>query len=50
MGTQQLRSQGPVYVHAHCTERVTESEGREGANGVMAGSNTGTGSRAGMGL
>ena len=32
-GTRQLRSQGPVSVHAHRTEGVTESEGREGANG-----------------
>ena len=33
-GTRQLRSQGPVSVHAHCTEGVTRYEGREGANGV----------------
>ena len=32
-GTQHLRSQGPVSVHARCTEAVTKSEGREGANG-----------------
>ena len=32
--TRQLRSQGPVSVHAHRTEGVTGSEGREGANGV----------------
>ena len=38
-GTLQPRSKGPVSVHAHCTERVTGSEGREGANviGVEAG-------------
>ena len=36
-GTQHFRSQGPVSVHAHCTEEVTESEGREGANGVGVG-------------
>ena len=29
----QLRSQGPVFVHAHRTEGVTESEVREGASG-----------------
>ena len=33
-GTQQLRSQGPVSVHAHRAEGVTGSERREGANGV----------------
>ena len=33
--TQQLRSQGPVPVQAHRTDGVTESEGREGANGVV---------------
>ena len=33
-GTRQLRSQGPVSVHAHCTEEITESEGQEGASGV----------------
>ena len=32
-GPRQLRSQGPVSVHAHCTEGVTGSEAREGANG-----------------
>ena len=35
--TRQLRSQGPVSVQAHRTERVTGSEGREGANGVGGG-------------
>ena len=28
-GTRQLRSQGPVSVHAYCTEGVTRFEGRE---------------------
>ena len=32
-GTRQLRSQGPVSVHAHRTEGVTGSVGREGVNG-----------------
>ena len=36
-GTRQVRSQGPVSVHAHRTERVNGSEGREGANGVGGG-------------
>ena len=31
--TRQLRSQGPMSVHAHCTEGLIGSEGREGANG-----------------
>ena len=35
--TRQLRSQGPVSVHAHPTEGVTGSEGREGANAVGGG-------------
>ena len=35
--TRQLRSQGPVSVHAHHTEGVTESEGREGTNGIGGG-------------
>ena len=33
----QLHSQSPVSVHAHRTERVTGSEGQEGANGVGGG-------------
>ena len=33
-GTRQLRSQGLGPVHAHLTEGVTRSEGREGTNGV----------------
>ena len=32
--TRQLRSQSPVSMHAHRTKGVTESEGREEANGV----------------
>ena len=35
--TRQLRSQGPMSVHAHRTEGVTGSEEREGANGVGGG-------------
>ena len=35
--TRQPRSQGPVSVHAHCTEGLTVSEGREGASGVGGG-------------
>ena len=42
-GTRQLRSQGPVSVHAYCTKGVTGSEGREGANGVGGGIGTGAG-------
>ena len=34
VGTRQLRSRCLVPVHAHRTERVTVSEGREGLNGV----------------
>ena len=39
--TRQLRSQDLVSVHAHLTEGVTGSEGREGANGVGVGVGTG---------
>ena len=42
-GTRQLRLQGPVSVHAHCSERVTGSEGREGANGGVNGDSYGDG-------
>ena len=42
-GTRQLRSQGPVPVHAHRTEGVTGFEGREGANGVEGGVGVGGG-------
>ena len=31
-GTRQLRSQGPVSIHAHCTEGIIRFEGREGAS------------------
>ena len=48
-GTRQLRSQGPVSVHAHRTEGVTESEGREGANGVGGGNGDVNGDRDGGG-
>ena len=41
--TRQLRSQSPVSVHAHRTEGVTESEGREKANGVGGGVGVGGG-------
>ena len=47
--TQQLRSQGPVSVHAHRTDGVTESEGREGANGVGGGTGVGGGNEDGDG-
>ena len=47
--TRQLRSQGPVSVHAHHTEGVTEPKGREGANGVRGGIGVGTGSGVGTG-
>ena len=36
-GTLQLRSQGPMFVHAHPTEGVTGFEEREEANGVGGG-------------
>ena len=36
-GIRQLRSPGPVSVHAHRTEGVTGSKGREGANWVGGG-------------
>ena len=39
--------QGPVLVHAHCTEGVTMFEGRERANGN--GNGDGAGGRAGTG-
>ena len=42
-GTRKLRLQGPVSVHAYCTERVTGSEGREGANRVGGGNGHGHG-------
>ena len=49
----QLCSQSPVSVHAHRTEEVTGSEGREEANGVGGrigvGAGTETGTRLGVG-
>ena len=36
-GTRELRSQGPVSVHAHRTEGMGGPKGREGANGVGGG-------------
>ena len=39
--TRQRRSQSPVSVKAHRNEGVTGSEGREGANGVGGGSESG---------
>ena len=41
--TRQLRSQRPVSVHAHRTDGITESEGREEANGVGGGIGVGGG-------
>ena len=48
--TRQLRLQGPVSVDAHRTEGVTESEGREGANGVRGGIGVGGGNGDGNGV
>ena len=48
--TRQLRSQGPASVQAHCTEGVTVSEGREGANGVGGGIGVGGGNGDGNGV
>ena len=47
--TRQLRSQGPVSVHAHRTEGVTGSEGRAGANVVGGGVGGGNGYGKGVG-
>ena len=44
VGTRQFRLQGPLSVHAHCTEAITGSEGRKGANVAGGGTETGTGS------
>ena len=41
--TRQLRFQGPVSVHAHRFEGVTESEGRKGVNEVWGGIGVGSG-------
>ena len=46
-GTQQLCSEGAVSVHAHCTEGIAGSEGREGANGIRGGIKGGVGGRDG---
>ena len=48
-GTRQLRSQGPMSVHVHCTDGVTGSEGREGAHGGGNGDGNGEGGGAGTG-
>ena len=42
-GTRQLRSEGAVSVHAHRTEGITGSEGREGATGIGGGIKDGVG-------
>ena len=47
--TGQLRLQGPVSVHAHRTEEVTGSEGREGANGIGVGDGNGDDNGVGNG-
>ena len=49
-GTRQLHSQGPVPVHAHRTEGVTGSKGREGANGIGGGVGVGGGNGDGNGV
>ena len=43
VGTRKLRSQRPVFVHAHYTEEVSRSKGREGVNGVGCGNLVGDG-------
>ena len=48
--TRQLRLQGPVSVHAHPTEGVTGSKGREGANGVGGHIGVGGGNGDGNGV
>ena len=47
--TRHLRSQGPAFVHAHCTEGVTGSEQREGANGFGGWVGVGGGNGGGNG-
>ena len=49
-GTRPLRSQDAVSVHAHCTEEVTGSEGRERANGVGGVIGLGSGNEDGNGV
>ena len=46
---QQLRSQGPVSVHAHLNKGVTGSKGREGKTGSGAGAELGVGTERGRG-
>ena len=48
--TRRPHSQGPASVHAHRTEGVTRSEGREGANGVGGGIGVGGGNGDGNGI
>ena len=48
--TRQLRSQDPVSAHAHCTEEVIGSEGREGASGVRGEVGVGVGNGDGNDL
>ena len=48
-GTRQLRSQGPLPVHAHRTEGATRSEGRKRANGGGIGVRGGIGDGNGGG-
>ena len=44
--TRQLRSQDPVFLHAHCTDGLTGFEGREGENEVGGGIGIGGGSES----
>ena len=48
--TRRLRLQGLVSVHAHYTEGVTGSEGREGVNRVGGGIGVGGGNGNGNGV
>ena len=50
VGIRLLRSQGLVYVHAHCPEGVSGSEGRERASGVVGGIVVGGGKGDGNGV
>ena len=49
-GTRRLHSQGPMSVHAHRCEGVTEPEGRKEANRVGGGIGVGRGSEGGNGV
>ena len=49
-GIRQSRSLGTVCVDTHCTEGVTGSKGREGANGVGGGIGVGGGNGDGTGV